>query len=274
MMVAFSGDVLGLYALIGLVLAGRMRIPDRTLLWVAGGWLVLASIVPALTYSDATITTQRTILWSFAIEDPVAAALWRPLEWAMTPIGLLTAVSSVLVGVWAARHGILTHPSAHRTLLRRTAVIGISAGVLGGLGMALATVQLWHPPFWMLLPLSWLHVTTGVLGGLGYAAAIALWTLRFDERPRPVIDALRATGQRSLSCYLAQTVVFAALLPAWSLGWGATLSTTGAALIALATWALTVVGAVLLQRAGRAGPAEALLRRLCRRRSTPARARL
>src|SRR5699024_10967451 len=107
---------------------------------------------------------------------------------------------------------------------------------------------------------------TGVLCGLGYAALIALWAARLQRRhgtalPRTVA-ALRATGQRSLSSYLAQTVVFAALLPAWAGGWGASQGTAQATGLAVLTWAATVAGAAALDRAGRRGPAEALLRRL------------
>lgn len=231
-----------------------------------------------LTYSDPQVRTERSFLWSFAIDDSGEALLWRPLEWVMTPIGLLAAVSSVLVGVWAARRGILDHPAEHRKLLRRTAGIGIAVGVLGGTGTALATIQLWEPAYPTLFLLSWAHIATGVLCGLGYASAIGLWAIRFAGR-HPVrlpvvIDALSAAGQRSLTCYLAQTLVFAVLLPAWSLGWGATLDTAGAAVLALATWAATVIGAALLQRAGLAGPGEAFLRRLTYRRWVPMRAKL
>ncbi|WP_324652042.1 DUF418 domain-containing protein [Georgenia sp. H159] len=262
----FSGDVLGWYGLLGLVLAGRLHLRDRTLLVLAAGWLVLAAAVQGLVHADPAVTTQRTYLWSFAIADPLEAAAWRLLEWVMTPVGLLAVASPMLVGVWAARRGVLEDPARHRTLLRRTAVLGIGAGLVGGVGMALATVQAWTVAGLLLVALSWLHVTTGVLCGLGYAAAIALLAARLEHRGggRRVVAALRAAGARSLSCYLAQTAVFAALLPAWSLGWGARLGTAGAAGLALATWTVTVLLATVLDRRGRRGPAEALLRRLSR----------
>src|SRR5699024_4560218 len=92
--------------------------------------------------------------------------------------------------------------------------------------------------------------------------------LQRRTRQSPVIGALAATGQRSLSGYLAQSVVFVLLLPAWSLGWGATLSTTQAAIFGLAVWVLTVIAAALLARLDRRGPAEALLKRLTYGQST------
>ena len=273
---AFSGDVLGWYGLLGLVLAAHLGAGDRALLRAAAVWLVLASAVQGLVYSDPAVRNQRTYLWSFAIDHPGEAAAFRLLEWVMTPFGLLAVVSPMLVGIWAGRHRILEQPNLHASLLRRTAVVGIGAGALGGVGMALATVHVWVPPFPVVALASWVHIASGVLSGLGIAALIALWAARLESRGAVSwgIRALRATGERSLSCYLAQTVIFAALLPAWSLGWGAALGTAGAALLALGTWALTVAGADALARAGRPGPAEALLRRLTYRpsRRAPARA--
>ncbi|MGO1737729.1 MAG: DUF418 domain-containing protein [Actinomycetaceae bacterium] len=263
-LVGFSGDILGWYGLLGLILASRLRVSDRVLLRTAAVWLVLASVVQGLLHADPTVRTQRSILWSFAIEDPLVAAGWRPIEWLMTPVGLLAVVSPVLVGIWAGRRRILERPERYADLLRRTAAVGISVGLLGGLGTALATAHMWEPPGLVLAGLFWLHILTGVPAGLGYAATIALAAARLTGSRSRVLAALRATGERSLSAYLFQSVVFVALLPAWTFGWGATLGTAGAALLALSTWAVSVVVAAALARRGHRGPAEVVLRRLTR----------
>ena len=52
-------------------------------------------------------------------------------------------------------------------------------------------------------------------------------------RPRPVLHAFAACGQRSLTCYLGQSVLFVALLPAWTFGLGARLGVAQAALLAV-----------------------------------------
>ena len=259
-LLAFSGDVLGWYGLLGVVLAARTRASDRVLLWWAAVWLVVASAVQGLLYADPRITDQRGFLWSFAIADPFEALGWRAVEWLMTPVGLLSVVSAVLVGMWAGKRRLLERPERHRPLLRRVAAWGIPLGVLGGVGTALATVRVWEPAAPVVALLAWAHVLTGVLGGLGYLAAIALVVSRHDRGP--VVLALRATGERSLSAYLFQTVVFASLLPAHALALGATMGTFEAAVLAVGTWLATVLLAVLLARRGRPGPAEALLRRL------------
>jgi uncharacterized membrane protein YeiB len=257
---AFSGDILGWYGLIGVVLAARTRLSDRALLWLAAGWLLIASALQGFVYADAGVSKQRGFLWSFAIVDPWEALGWRMIEWLMTPFGLLSVVSAVLVGMWAARRNILERPSEHLTVLRRVAVGGITVGILGGVGMALATVGVWGPPVTVIVLLSWMHIFTGVLAGLGYLAAVTLIAMRWQAGR--VAFALRATGERSLSAYLAQTVVFGFLLPAHALGIGATLGTAGAAALALATWLATVGAASILATRGRGGPAETLLRRL------------
>ncbi|WP_405417889.1 DUF418 domain-containing protein [Pseudonocardia alni] len=71
-----------------------------------------------------------------------------------------------------------------------------------------------------------------------------------------------ALGRRSLSGYLAQSVVFVGLLPAWTLGLGAGLPLWAATLCGAGVWLLTVVAAVVSRQRGRRGPAEVLLRRL------------
>jgi uncharacterized membrane protein YeiB len=69
-------------------------------------------------------------------------------------------------------------------------------------------------------------------------------------------------GRRSLSCYLAQSVSFGLLLPAWAVGLGAVATVAQAALLAVGTWLVILLVAVVSDRAGYRGPAEVLLRRL------------
>ncbi len=75
------------------------------------------------------------------------------------------------------------------------------------------------------------------------------------ERPGPVTRALQACGQRSLICYLAQSVVFVAVLAAYGGGLGDRLSVAGSAAVAAATWAAILGAAELMRRAGQRGPA-------------------
>lgn len=78
----------------------------------------------------------------------------------------------------------------------------------------------------------------------------------------PLVRGIAAVGQRSLTFYLFQSLVFAPLLSAWGLGLGQHLGTAGALLIALAVWLVSIPHAMALAFRGRRGPAEAVLRRL------------
>lgn len=270
---AFSGDILGWYGLIGLALLRLLRLQDRSLLRLAIIWLAVAATVQAAIFADPTPTVQRSYFWSYAISEPLEAAGWRLFEWVTAPFGLLAVVSAMLVGVWAGRHRILEQPEQHRQLLVRTAAIGICVGILGGVGSMLVGAGLWSPPFAVAAALAWLHVVTGVFCGLGYAALLALLAVRLTATDRDrhwSIRALRATGQKSLSCYLAQSIVFASLLAAGTIGWGAHLGPAAAAGLALLTWAATA--AVAAATADRTGPAEALLKAFMRGRRAPGRA--
>jgi len=84
------------------------------------------------------------------------------------------------------------------------------------------------------------------------------------------VRALVAVGQRSLTCYLLQSVLFVPLLSPWALGLGTGAGTLSVSLVAVGVWLVTVLVAVLLDRAGRPGPAEQLLRRLTYGRRQPA----
>jgi uncharacterized protein len=78
----------------------------------------------------------------------------------------------------------------------------------------------------------------------------------------PVTSALAACGQRSMTCYLAQSVAWLLLLEPYTADLGGALGVAAAAAVGLGVWLVTVVAADLLRRAGRPGPAEALLRHL------------
>jgi uncharacterized membrane protein YeiB len=172
-----------------------------------------------------------------------------------------------LLAVWAARRRILERPAAHRRLLRRTALIGISVGWLGGLAVALHHLGVTSVPERASWVYGQVQSTTGLFCGIGYVALFGLIVDAGHRRrgtapPGPAVRALAAVGKRSLSCYLAQSVVLAPLLCAWGLGLGAVLSSWSVALVAIGCWLLTLLASAAQERAGQRGPAEVALRKL------------
>ncbi|GAA1229750.1 DUF418 domain-containing protein [Pseudonocardia alaniniphila] len=275
----WPGDIIGCYGLLAVLMAGMLvRGTDRALITTA----IVGVVVVTLLNAGSGVPLpgeQNSFLPSMSIENPLAAMAVRSVEW--LGIGLLFqsigVFAAVALGAWAARRRLLDEPERHRPLLVRLAVAGISAAVVLGLPMALMAAELWTaPPIGLIVLAGALHTVGGYAGGIGYAAAFGLLAIRLAQRggPGPVTHALQACGQRSLSCYLAQSVVFVALLPAWTLGLGNDAHLWQTALLAIGTWLVILLVADASERAGYRGPAEILLRRLTYGpRSTPQPAR-
>ncbi|MPZ64292.1 MAG: DUF418 domain-containing protein [Pseudonocardiaceae bacterium] len=261
----FSGDIIGAYGLLAVVLAGALiRAHDRTLLVVAGLWLAPVAAFGALQAIPVPEGAQ-TVLPSMSVEAPLLAAAVRVGEW--VPFTLLTAlfalVPALLLGVWAARRRILDDPELHRRFLLRAAMIGAGLAVAGGLPMALMAAQVWAQPSATATAFAgMLHAVTGYAGGVGYAAVAGLIAIRSRDSGGPVVRAVAACGQRSMTCYLAQSVAFVAVLAAYGGGLGDRLGVAQTALLAIATWVLILLLAELMRRLGHRGPFELLLRRL------------
>jgi uncharacterized membrane protein YeiB len=187
---------------------------------------------------------------------------------------LFLAAPAMLLGAWAARRRILDEPQRHRRLLVRVAVIGLAVAYAGGLPFALLAAN-WSPDRSLTTSTALaaaMHELTGYAGGIGYAAVAGLVAIRVRNRPGAVVTALTACGQRSMTCYLLQSVVFVTVLASYGGGLGNRVGLVGTALLATTTWALGVVVAEMMSRRGYRGPAEVLLRRLtyptARRRAT------
>lgn len=278
----WEGDILGAYGLAGLVLvAAFLRRRDRTLLvWavvltsllVLGMLFAVASAVVLVT-TGVPLPAGESFLASITaingIDSWPASVLPRLTFWPLLVLGQgvlgLVVPVAVLTAFWAARHRVLEEPAGHRRLLTRVAVVGLTVAWSEGVVHALQHLGVLGVPDTVSWVFAATQAVTGLFGGLGYVAVFALVADRVTSgsaTPGPVTRALTAVGQRSLSCYLAQSVLCAPLLAGWGLGLGAHLGSAATALLAVGVWLLTVAGAVLLERAGRRGPAETVLRRL------------
>ncbi len=76
------------------------------------------------------------------------------------------------------------------------------------------------------------------------------------------MNAIAATGQRSMTCYLVQSVIWTLVFTPFLLDLSGTLTVTTTALLALATWTGTVLLAHQMHRRGHRGPFEVLARRV------------
>lgn len=257
----FFGDILAVYGLLALVFVGVLRFRDRTLVILALVWLPLGATIQALVTADQAMTGQTVfppLADGFAGEFVFRLSMYAFIA----PVMVISTLVPFLVGILAARHRVLEEPQRHLKLLRRVTFIGLPLGVLGGLPLGLIKAEAWpgYSPLDALIA-GGLHQVTGYAAGFGYAALIALIAVHLSDRRGPVTNALEALGQRSLTFYLAQSVVWAVLFASYTLHFQLT-SPALAVAVGSAVWLTTVVLADLMRRRNMRGPAEVALRRL------------
>lgn len=283
-----ASEVLAAYGLIGLALCALfLRAGERRMrVWAIAGVSVLAvalaaavalfvaahALDPAVTSGVPAATEEgnRSTLSGSGEENYLVSAVFRLSTWGVllliNAFGVVLP-TAMLLGMWAARRRMIEEPARHLRLLRTVAVGGFTIGLLGALPGSLMLVGAWNPPPFDGLTstaataASW---TTGLAGGLGYVAIFVLAAERLTRAgrvPGPV-GAVSALGKRSLSGYLAHSVMMVPVLSAWGLGLGAHLTSATMALFAFGLWLATVLAAALMERRGLRGPCEVALRRL------------
>lgn len=260
-------DILAPYGIAGLLLVGLLRAKDSTLLRVTGLTMIPATAVAAVgmwfplsqgvsSYTVGSVATgDRT--WTEALVD-------RMTSWPYgLVIGVLLVIPGVVLGMWVARRRVLDEPESHRTLLWRFSIIATVVSVLGALPAVLLELGAWsnENPV-VVLTAATTQPLTGYAGGIALAGFIALIACSVADRPGRLTTAVQALGQRSMSMYLFQTVVWVAVFAPFGMGLEDRTGLAGATVVAIATWVVSVIIADLMRRAGYRGPAEIMLRRL------------
>ncbi|GAA2379202.1 DUF418 domain-containing protein [Nonomuraea africana] len=263
-------DIVAVYGLTLLAIAPIVRARDSVLLWTAGVTLLPATLmlawqsVTALTAAAAgtPITMAEYMEPTLGLHLVASIPSW-PVE---TALSTIMVVPGMLVGLWAARRKVLDEPERHLTLLRRAAVICLGVAVVGRIPAALMLAGVWPVTS---TPVTWLaafaHVLTGYFGGIGLAALVGLIAHRIGRDRGRVTLGLSALGQRSLTFYLFQSVVWVALFYPFALDLGDDMNLPATFGVAAAVWGGSILLADWMRRVGYRGPAEILLRRLTNR---------
>jgi uncharacterized protein len=265
----FFGDILGPYGLLGLGLVLLIRASGKVLAivgWICFGMLVLVGALEGLSglLGEAGMTTAAP-LGSAAADTFGWAVLLRAGEWLLQMVGMplagLGLLAPMILGIWLARHRVLENPTPHLRRLGIVAGLGILVSLLGALPVVLGLLG-----FVRLSPLveplaTMLHAGSGAVGAVGYVAFIAILAGR-RATPGPIGRIFAALGQRSLSGYLAQSLVFVVVFAPYALGLGGRVGIAEASQIAVITWLGTLIVANVLAAIDRPGPAEWLLRKL------------
>jgi len=253
----FLGDILGAYGLTGLIVV--LLLFSRV--GIQKAWLAASLVTMTAFFALNSLPNSAPF---FESSNYLIAAAVRLGLWLFTTVAIAVVIgllAPMIIGIWLARAGLLDHPWDHVGLLRRLALGGVAANLVGGLPYALVVSGVWDVPAGAAIALGGLHALSGVAMGLAYVSLFALLAARRPRR-RGAVAGLAAVGERSLTCYLLQSVMLAPLLTPWGFGVGENLGTAQAYGIAASVWLVTVVVAVLLAAAARRGPAEILLRRL------------
>ncbi|WP_426448345.1 DUF418 domain-containing protein [Paenibacillus sp. S-38] len=256
---------IGLYGMATVIFFWFLRLSDKKLIWIAAATLLLAAVLGSeITrgeYEWGHVTAAPEIAASAGIVDTI---LTRSFNWALYSVILLhQVIPAMALGIWAGRKKLLDHPELHQSLLLRTAAVGLALSTFGGIPFALLSSLYWNSPSEAATAIAGsLHTVTGYAGGIGWAALIGF----IAGSPRIVRSkltrAVAALGQRSLTFYIFQSIVFFIVFTEGIGGLGAIGNQLSSDIVAWLTWIVSIIIAEFMQRANYAGPAEQLLRQL------------
>jgi uncharacterized protein len=262
----FWGDILAPYGATGLIALGFVHLSDKALkrwLWGSIAYVALiGNVLMAFLFTAGGGGGAPEMELPPYLGQMVLGALVSPVG----VLGLLISGSFfplVLAGMMLHRTGWIEHPEAHLPQLKRVFISGMAVNVLSSLPVALIAIGAWEPAHGLWIASVYLTLLGGLYAGIGYICGFALLAhklRRYGRRGVP--GALAAVGERSLTSYLLQSFIMAPLLTAWGLGFGEDMGYLAAFGVAFATWLVTVAVAVALDKAGKRGPFEVVLRRL------------
>lgn len=258
-------DILAVYGLVSVLLAGLLWARNTTLLIVGflllvpgtistgiGMWMPLSQGLNPLDVGNvgvvemygANAVLERAQVWPFSL---VFAGL--------------SVAAPVVFGMWAARGRFLEEPERHRVFLVRAVVLTLVVSTFGALPAILVLTGAWGSPGGAGVGVAALaQPLTGYFGGMGMAGLIALVAIRLARSPGRATMAFTALGQRSLTFYLLQTPVFIVVFHPWGLGLYDNVGLAGAYGVAAVTWFTSIAVAAAMGHRGHRGPIERLLR--------------
>lgn len=247
----FAQDILGVYGLVTVLVAGVVTARRWRVSVVLGGVVGVFCTLFLLVVGPEAVLARGYGSAARLFEEGMLGAAGNLAMWVIVaPATVLTSMvlPSVLLGAWLAGRGPVERPEGYRGRLAVVVLGGLVVPVAGALFADGSRVFV-----------AWHQGVGGVLAGVGYLALIALVAAGRTGVPGRV---LAATGKRSLSAYLAQTVLMALTAGVLRLGGVDSLALGWQLVVAGAVWAVTVLLCGVAERYGVRGPAERLLRQL------------
>jgi uncharacterized protein len=281
----FDGDILMLYAELGLGLLVVRRLPARSLLLLAVGLMLifplahLASVPERPAGSNEIERVRDSLEWAqrshvYAIGSLAQVAAYNseaipadPLEDVATPESGLAVFAMFLIGFAVGRSGSLSDIAGKAAALARVRAWGLGIG-LGAMvvervlhataGYDVFRAQRAGPGVQLAGDLLFAFGITAL--ALGYAAALILAAQ--TPRGKAVLAPLAVLGRLSLSVYLTQTLMFTTFFYGYGFGQVFRLGPAAVTGWAVAFFALQVVACQWWSRRFRFGPVEWLWRSL------------
>lgn len=263
----FIGDILMGYALLGVVLLLFVGRSTRTVLFASAFSYLIGLALLVLVFfetrgnenSAGGFITNPTALdeaikGSF-LDSVVGRANFLPEALLVQlVINWFPALSMFLLGLACGRVGLLSDPTKYIRIWRSCVIVGVFVGLPAGVASAWLALVPKDP--------NGVYGIAGVVVGFalapalsaGYVGAIALLShRRFMSYAEPA-------GRMSLTGYLGESIVLAAIFCGWGLGLFGTLSLTQSLLIAIGVWVFLEVFAKQWLRSFAYGPFEWILR--------------
>ena len=263
----FIGDILMSYALLGLVLLLFIGRSTRTVLFASAFSYVIGLALLALVFFE-TLRAKNSaggfITNPTALDEAIRGSFLDSVVGRanVLPEALLVqlvinwfpALSMFLLGLAAGRVGLLSDPAKNITLWRSCVIVGVLVGLPAGITSAWLALVPEDP--------TGVYGIAGVVVGFalapalsaGYVGVIALLShRRFMSYAEPA-------GRMSLTGYLGESILLAAIFCGWGLGLFGVLSLTQALLVALGVWIALELFAKQWLRSFAYGPFEWILR--------------
>jgi uncharacterized protein len=263
----FIGDILMSYALLGLVLLLFIGRSMRTVLFASVFSYLIGLVLLTLVFFE-TRGTESSAGGFISNPDALDKALTGSFLDSVVgranaiPEALLVqlfinwfpAMSMFLLGLAAGRIGLLSDPTKNKTLWRKCVILGVFVGLPAGIASAWLALVPEDP--------NGVYGIAGVVVGFalapalsaGYVGAIALLShRRFMSYTEPA-------GRMSLTGYLGESILLAAIFCGWGLGLFGLLSLTQALIVALGVWIALELFAKLWLLNFTYGPFEWILR--------------
>ncbi|WP_026119384.1 DUF418 domain-containing protein [Nocardiopsis ganjiahuensis] len=262
----FPGEILTSYGLAALATGWLLLRSNRAIVRAAVVFAVFYVVTVPIGMIGMALGTETAGAEAFALPGYLTTEDWisRLVGLPFGPLFIAFAyplLLLVVLGYRAGRAGLFDDPAAHRSLLTKVAVGGISVSVLSALPIALTAQGVLSPDAVTEGLFMALQVLGGVLGGAGYAALFAVWGIRLERIRGPLSRAVAAMGQRSLTFYILNSVLVAVVLQPDLVGLGTSTGAAGALLVAATAWTVSLALATWLELRNRPGPLDQLMRR-------------